>query len=194
MIEKTLRKQALLTIFCFFSYSFLFGQSSLHCLEEGAWLPVYEVRGNAPYCFTGDELIKSKKEKLTMLSSESFGTGLLEVKIIENKRGGVVREGEALRFVKHSGWFEFTARVTAIEGVQDAYCVMRFDRFGEASFVCRRIGDLEAGESRVVSILTQVDYEMPEQMHFYSGTEEIRTNLVPDNYKYEYGNFLLAAN
>ncbi|MBK1878852.1 hypothetical protein [Pelagicoccus mobilis] len=137
--------------------------------------------------------MKSRKENVTMLSSDTFGPGLLDVEIIENKRAGVVREGEEVRFLKQTAWFEFTARVTAVEDVEDAYCVMRFDRFGEASFVCRRIGDLEAGKSRIVSILTLLSYEMPEQMHFYSGTEEIRTNLVPDSYVYEYGNFLLAA-
>lgn len=170
------------------------GQSSLYSLEKGSLYPVYEIRGSVPYCFTGDELIKTKSENLTMLSSEGFGGGYLEVKIIENKRSGVIRHGEDFQFVSQSGWYQFTARVTATEDVKDAYCVMRFDHFGVASFQCRKVGDLEAGKSRTVVFLTRLKFEMPEQMHFYSGTEEIRSNLVPNGYKYEFGNFLLAAN
>lgn len=174
--------------------SLLLGQSSMYSLAEGVLLPVYEIRAKTPYCFTGDRLVRTGTETLTQLSSERFGEGFLEVEILENKRAGVIREGEELRFVRQSAWYEFTARVTATEAVIDGYCVMRFDSFGEASYVCRSLGDMELGESRVVSILTHLDYEMPKQIHFYSGTEEIRTNLIPDRYTYEYGRFLLAAN
>lgn len=191
---RTTRKLSFLSILTFFACSFGMGQSSLHCLDGGVWLPVHEVRGNFPYCFTGDGLVRGNRESLTMLSSERFGQGFLQVEILENKRAGVVKSGEELHFVKQTGWYEFTARVTAVEDVEDAYCVMRFDQFGEASFVLRKIGDLEAGQSRTIAILTQLTFEMPKQMHFYSGTEEIRTNLVPDSYRYEYGRFLLASN
>lgn len=156
-------------------------------------MPVYDIRGNVPYCYDGDSLVKSNTRNITMLASESFGHGFLEIKILENKRSGVVKNGEELRFLSKSGRFEFVARVTAIEDVEDVFCVLRFEQFGEARYVCRKLGSLSAGKSKVVSILTQLEYEMPEQIHFYSGNQEIRTSLVPARYEYSYGNFELAS-
>ncbi|EDY81320.1 hypothetical protein VDG1235_938 [Verrucomicrobiia bacterium DG1235] len=168
-------------------------QSSLHWMQDGAWLPVYEVRGSSPYCFTGDGLVKGDDKELTMLSSEAFGDGYLEVEIIENKRSGVVRNDGALRFSSEKGWFQFNARVSSDRDIEDAYFVMRFDRFGESSYLCRSLGSLKAGKGKSISIFTQLRYEMPKQLHFYSRTEEIRTSLVPTGYRYEYGDFQLAA-
>ena len=193
MISRTPLKTSLLSFFALCACSFSTGQSSVHYLKEGAWIPVYEVRGSVPYCVYGDNLVKGDKDGLTMLSSESFGPGFLRVEVLENKRAGVVKSGQEFHFVTQSGWFEFAARVTSDVDLDNVYCVMRFDQFGEASYLCRRVGDLKAGKSRVVSIFTRLKYEMPEQIHFYSGTEEIRTNLVPESYSYEFGRFLLAS-
>lgn len=166
-------------------------QSALHCLEDGSWLPVYGVKGGVPYCFTGDGLIKSSDEKLTMLSHPRFGPGYLEVKILENVRSGVVQTEGVPHFTAKTGWFQFSARVTAREDLSDVYFVMRFDQLGEAAFSCKSIGDLKAGQSRTISLLKKLSYQMPEQLHFYVGMEEIRTNLVPSSYTYRFGDFFL---
>lgn len=174
---------------CFFSGH---AQSALHCLESGSWLPVFEVKGGFPYCFTGDGLVKSSSEKLTMLSNPHFSEGYLEVEILENIRSGVSSADGALRFTSESGWFQFTARVTATEDVRDAYFIMRYDKLGDAAFSCKSIGTLKAGKSKVITLFKKLEYEMPEQLHFYSGMEEIRTNLVPSSYTYQFGDFLLG--
>lgn len=169
-------------------------QSSLQCLDNDTWLPVYEVRGKTPYCFTGDDLVRGDSETLTMLSSEEFGDGFLEVKIIENARSGVVNTDGFLRFTAERGWFQFSAKVKSTVDIDDAYFVMRLDCYGEASYICGSLGSLKAGKSRTVAILTQLQYEMPKQLHFFSGSSEIRSDLIPTNYRYEYGTFLLASN
>ncbi|WP_309029111.1 hypothetical protein [Pelagicoccus enzymogenes] len=163
----------------------------MHCLEDGAWLPVYEVRGNFPYCFIGDGLLKSSSDRVTMLSSKAFADGYLEVEILENTRSGVVQSDGVPRFTANAGWFQFTARVTAMDDVSDAYFVMRYDKLGEAAFSCRSIGDMKAGQSKVITLFKKLQYEMPEQLHFYTGMEEIRTNLVPSSYTYRFGDFYL---
>lgn len=168
-------------------------QSSLHCLEDGAWLPVYEIRGGIPYCFTGDGLLKSSSEKLTMLSNTEFGSGYLEVEILENVRSGVVKTDGISNFTAAQGWFQFTARVTAHEDVDDAYFIMRYDELGEAAFSCKWIGDMKAGQVKSITLFKKLDYEMPEQLHFYSGMEEVRTNLVPSRYTYRFGDFFLES-
>lgn len=162
-------------------------------MSDGEWLPVYEVRGKFPYCFTGDGLVRGSDDDLTMLSSPEFGRGYLEVEIVENKRLGVSRTDGALKFTSEKGWFQFSAKVTSDEDIEDAYFVMRFDRFGDASYFCRSVGPLKAGKSKMISIFTQLGYEMPKQLHFYKGMEELRTNLVPTHYRYEFGDFQLAA-
>lgn len=166
-------------------------QSTLHCLEKGSWLPVFEVKGGNPYCFTGDGLVKSAEEKVTMLSSSSFGNGFLEVEVLENVRSGVANSDGLLRFTAEHGWFRFSARVTAQEDIEDAYFIMRFDKLGDAEFTCKSIGDMKAGKPKLISVFRKLDFQMPEQLHFYSGMEEIRTNLVPSSYDYKFGTFSL---
>ncbi|MBC2605590.1 hypothetical protein [Pelagicoccus albus] len=183
----------LLTI-CIIISNTLWSQSSVYCMQNGSWLPVYEVRNNAPYCFTGDSLVKADSQSLTMLASESFGHGFVEVEILENKRSGVIQNDQGLRFVTDKGRFDFVARVKATTDVEDLYCVMRFNKYGDAKFVCHRIGSLKRGGSSLITFSLQLKYEMPEQIHFYSGTEEIRSNLVPASYAYQFGDFLLASN
>lgn len=178
---------------CLASSFSLNAQSTLHCLEDGAWLPVYEVRGGAPYCFTGDGLLKSAPEKLTMLSNTHFSDGYLEVEILENIRSGVVTSDGAPRFTSDRGWFQFAARVTASEDITDAYFIMRYDRLGEAAYSVKSIGDIKAGKSKLITLFKKLDYEMPEQLHFYSGMEEIRSNLVPASYTYKFGDFFLES-
>ncbi len=178
---------------CFVYFFSGHAQSALHCLESGSWLPVFEVKGGSPYCFTGDGLVKSSSDKLTMLSNPTFSEGYLEVEILENIRSGVSSADGALRFTSEYGWFQFTARVTAHEDVGDAYFVMRYDKLGDAAFSCKSIGSLKAGKSKLITIFKKLEYEMPEQLHFYSGMEEIRTNLVPSSYTYQFGDFLLEG-
>ncbi len=166
-------------------------QSTLHCLEDGAWLPVFEVRGESPYCFTGDGLLKSSNDKVTMLASNSFSDSYIKVEVLENIRSGVVKSDGALQFTSEHGWLQFTARVTAREDISDAYFVMRYVEMGEAEFSCESIGDMKAGKPKIIKILRKLGYEMPEQLHFYSGMQEIRTNLVPSSYTYRFGDFIL---
>ncbi|WP_309021102.1 hypothetical protein [Pelagicoccus sp. SDUM812002] len=128
-----------------------------------------------------------------MLSNSEFGDGFLEVEILENVRSGVVNSDGINQFTAKSGWFQFSAKVTAVEDVSDAYFVMRFNKLGDAVFECKSIGDLKAGKFKIISLFQRLDYEMPEQLHFYSGMEEIRTNLVPAPYTYEFGDFVLEA-
>lgn len=168
-------------------------QSSLHCLVDDSWLPVFEVKRETPLCFTGDSFINGSEERLTMLSSPEFAEGFIEVKIVENTRQGVVKSGEVLQFTSARGWFQFAAKVTADRDIEDAYFVMRYEQFGETIFTCREIGSLKAGKPRMITILKRLEYEMPKQLHIYSGTEEIRTNLVPTSYTYRHGSFLLAS-
>lgn len=170
---------------------FIQAQSVLHCLENGSWLPVFEIRGETPYCFTGDGLVKSSSEKLTMLSNQTFSKGFLEVEILENIRSGVENVDGGLRFTSEKGWFQFVARVTALQDVSDAYYTMRYNSLGEAVFYCGSIGDLKAGKSKTITIFRILKFEMPEQLHFYSEMEEIRTNLVPSRYTYRFGDFVL---
>lgn len=170
------------------------GQSTLHWLSDGLWHPVYEVRGNVPFCFTGDDLVRGDPKDLTMLSAPAFGSGYLKVDILENRREGVVKMNGGLKFTSENGTFRFSGRVMSDVDIEDVYYVMRFKKVGSAAFVCRSLGSLKAGKPKRIEIFLRLDYEMPEQLHFYSGMEEIRTNLVPDSYDYAFGDFFLAAN
>ncbi len=126
-----------------------------------------------------------------MLSSSEFGKGYLKVEILENTRSGVDSSGGAPRFTAEHGWFQFSARVTAQQDSSDVYFVMRYNRLGEAAFNCKSLGDMRAGQTKIITFFKKLDYEMAEQLHFYSGMEEIRTNLVPSSYTYQFGDFIL---
>ncbi len=126
-----------------------------------------------------------------MLESNRFSDNYIDVEILENIRSGVVKTDGALQFTSEHGWLQFTARVTAREDISDAYFVMRYIELGEAEFSCESIGNMKAGKSKIVKIFRKLGYEMPEQLHFYSGMQEIRTNLVPSSYTYRFGDFIL---
>lgn len=190
--ERYISKIVFFSVFLLFSAA-ASGQSTLHWLKDESWYPVYEVKGNIPYCFTGDSLVRGNSDELTMLSARDFAPGFLNVEILENRRQGVSKVEGTLQFTSNTGMFTFSARVTSEVDMDDVYYVMRFKRMGEATFTCRSIGSLKAGKPKRIDILMRLGYEMPEQLHFYSGMEEIRTNLVPHTYSYAFGDFVLAS-
>ena len=169
-------------------------QSGVHCLIDGSWLPVAEIKGKVPYCFTGDGLAKGELDAVTMLPAEEFGEGFLKVTLESNKRTGVVDGGDdVLRFTSREGWYQMTALVTSDVDLSDCYYVMRFESYGEIKLLCRPIGALKAGKPQRIEIYTKLRYEMPQQLHIYSGMEELRTSLIPGAYRYDFGEFLLAS-
>lgn len=168
-------------------------QSALHCLIDGGWLPVAEMKGKVPYCFTGDGLVKGDAESVTMLPVSDFADGFLKVELVSNTRSGVVDNGDVLQFTSREGWYQMTAMVTSDVDLDDCYYVMRFEMYGEIKFYCRPIGALKAGKTQRVELFTKLGYEMPQQLHIYSGMEEVRSSLVPHEYRYEFGEFLLAS-
>lgn len=167
-------------------------QSALHSLIDGGWVPVAEMKGKIPYCFTGDGLVKGDEDRVTMLPVSDFGEGFVKVDLVSNQRSGVDRSDEVLRFTSREGWYQMTALVTSDVDLSDCYYVMRFEMYGEIKFYCRPIGTLSAGKTQRVELFKKLGFEMPQQLHIYSGMEEVRSSLVPGEYRYEFGEFLLA--
>jgi len=168
-------------------------QSSLSCLVDGEYLPVFEVRNKTPYCFTGDGLIKGRRDNLTLLSTEDFTDGFAQIEILKNVRAGVSREDGLLIFASSSDWYLLIAKITPDRDLNDCYFSLGFDTYGTKSYLIRDLGDLEAGKSRVIQVYVKLGYEMPEQLHLFSGMEEVRTTLMSEKYSYENGRLLLAS-
>lgn len=167
-------------------------QSSLNCDIDGDFLPVFEIKGRMPYCFTGDDLVKGEPEALTMLPTSKFGEGFIEVSVVKNERRGVVSQDGLLRFTSRQARYRLHAKIVSQTDLSNCYFAMRFDTYGKMSYLCNSLGDLEAGKVYSLDISTKLGYEMPQQLHIFSGMEEIRTSLVPIAYDYEEGVFRLA--
>lgn len=170
-----------------------FSQSTLHCLHEDSWFPVTRVKGKVPYCFTGDSLARGSESKLTMLPAESFRSGFVHANVISNSRTGVVKNDEGFRYLSDSGWYQLTVELISDEDMTDCFYVMRFEAFGDVKFYCRPIGSLVAGKKKRIEIFKKVGYEMPQQLHIYSGMDEIRTTFIPGSYRYDFGEYLALA-
>lgn len=168
-------------------------QSALHCLHDGMWLPVAEVKGTMPYCFTGDDLVKGSKEEMTLLPVEDFAEGFIDVKVLKNVREGVSNSDGILRFSRDKAWYLMKATLVSDIDIEDCYYALRFETYGTFSYYCRPIGALQAGKPKSVEIFMKVGYEMPQQLHIFSGMEEVRTTLVPTEYSYNYGKFTIAS-
>ncbi|MDQ8204516.1 hypothetical protein [Pelagicoccus sp. SDUM812003] len=168
-------------------------QSSLHCLMEGSWLPVAEVKGREPYCFTGDSLVRADQAEVAMLPEKSFEQGYIEVEVISNKRGGIQNREAGVQFVSSNGWYELIARLKPDRDLDDCYLVLRFDSFGDVRYYVQGLGDLKEGKAKRINVFTKVQYEMPQQLHLYSGMLEVRSSLVPNEYCYSGGELLFAS-
>ena len=173
----------------------VYGQSVLHSLKDGAFFPIVELKGRMPYCVTGYGIEKALKDKVTLLPSEDFVNGFVDVEIIANKRKGIATtSGSSLnRFTSHNSWYSLKCRIVSNADLEDCFYALRFDTFGKSSFYCRSIGDLKAGKSKLIEVFMKINYEMPKQLHIFSGAGELRTTLVPGAYSYENGEFLCSV-
>ena len=168
-------------------------QSVLNCLIGGKYLPVAEIRNTIPYCFTGDSVVRGSKKELALLPADEFADGFVEVAVNKNERSGVVNENGILVFVSPRDWYSFVATITPDRDLSDCYFAVGFDTYGVKSYYTKALGDLEAGKNRTIRVYMKLRFEMPDQLHIFSGMEEIRTSLVPSDYSYRNGDLLLAA-
>lgn len=187
-------------------YSFLFlcaaahianhshAQSLLYCDIEGNFLPVAEVKGGRPLCFTGDSLVKGSSENIVMAPERSFGQGFIDVEIVKNTREGVTDNRGVLQFTSHRSWYLLICNLMPDIDMPNCYFSLKLDSYGEKSYYLGSLGDLVAGEEKMLRVFVKLQYEMPDQLHIFSGMEEIRTSLVPTVYEYEEGELIFAAN
>lgn len=168
-------------------------QSVLSCLVDGAYLPVAEIRSTVPYCFTGDGVVRGKKKQLALFPAERFAEGFVEIEIRRNQRAGVVKRDGILLFTSQRDWYSFIATIIPDRDLPDCYFAFGFDHYGVKSYYTKALGDLVAGKKRTIRVYTKLGYEMPDQIHIFSGMEELRTSLIPNGYFYQNGHLLLAA-
>jgi len=181
-------------VFVFFCLgSAVQAQSLLYCQYGDELLPVESVRGSVPMCFTGDSLVKGKQKDQVMFPAEQFGEGFIEIEIVKNKRGGVFNNGGVLQFESPRGWYLLVCRLIADRDIPDCYFTIGFDQYGEKSCYSRSLGDLKEGETKSLRVYLKLGYEMPDQLHVFSGMDEIRTSLLPTEYQYEEGELVFAS-
>ena len=173
--------------------SILSAQSLLFCQIEDEVLPVAEVKAGRPLCFTGDSLIKGSSESVTMVPERSFGQGFIDVEIIRNERDGVADNGGVLEFTAHRSWYLLVCKLVPDRDLTNCYFTLKLDSYGEKSHYLGSLGDLVAGEEKMLRVFVKLKYEMPDQLHIFSGMEEIRTSLVHSVYQYEEGELIFAA-
>ena len=165
----------------------------LNCLMDGEYLPVAEIRNTVPYCFTGDYVVRGSKKALKLLPADEFTDGFVEVAVSKNERAGVVNDNGILTFTSPREWYSFVATITPDRDLSDCYFAVGFDTYGVKSYYTKALGDLTAGKKRTIRVYMKLGYEMPDQLHIFSGMEEVRTSLVPSDYSYQNGYLLLAA-
>lgn len=181
-------------VFVFFCFgSTAQAQSILYCQLGDELVPVQSVRGSVPMCFTGDSLVKGKQKDVIMVPAESFGEGFIDIEVVKNKRGGVFNNNGVLQFESPRGWFLLICRLVADRDIPDCYFTIGFDQYGEKSCYSRSLGDLKEGEEKSLRVYLKLGYEMPDQLHVFSGMEEIRTSLLPSNYQYQQGELVFAS-
>ena len=168
-------------------------QSVLNCLLDGMYLPVAEIRNTVPYCFTGDSVIRGEKKALTLLPADSFTEGFVKIDIRRNRRAGAVYQDGILTFASPRDWYSLIATIIPDRNLSDCFFAVGFDTYGVKSYYTKAIGDLTAGKKRTIRVYMKLGYEIPEQIHIFSGMEELRTSLVPSDYYYQNGHLLLAA-
>ena len=171
----------------------LLAQSLLYCLQDGEYLPVAEVNRGAPLCFTGDDLVKGSAKSLTLLPAESFADGFLKIEVKKNLRMGVAKKDGILMFSSSQNWYTLLCDVISDRDIEDCYYAIAFDTYGVKSFYCRSLGPLKAGKRKSLRVYVKVGYEMPNQIHFFSGMEEIRTSMIPMTYFYQNGSLEFAS-
>ncbi len=174
--------------------SFASAQSLLQCLKDGDYLPVASVSSGAPMCFTGDSLLKGKRADLVMSPAESFGEGFVDVEIRKHSREGVVENDGVVQFVSIKGWYLFLCNITPDRDLNDCYYAVCFDTYGLKSYYTRSLGHLKANQTTTLRVYMKLGYEMPDQLHMFSGMEELRTSLVPTGYQYDSGDLVYASN
>ena len=168
-------------------------QSLLYCQIEDDVFPVAEVKGGRPLCFTGDSLVKGSSESITMVPERSFGQGFIDVEIVKNERDGVANNGGVLEFTSHRSWYLLICKLVPDRDLPNCYFTLKLDSYGDKSHYLGSLGDLVAGEEKMLRVFVKLKYEMPDQLHIFSGMEEIRTSLVHSVYQYEEGQLIFAA-
>ncbi len=168
-------------------------QSLLYCQFGDELLPVESVKGSSPMCFTGDSLVKGKQKDLVILPAERFGDGYIEIEIIKNKREGVSNNNGLLQFESSRGWYLLICRLVADRDIDDCYYSIGFDHYGEKSCYTKSLGNLKKGEKKYLRVYMKLGYEMPDQLHVFSGMDEIRTSLLPSAYRYDQGQLVFAS-
>lgn len=174
--------------------SFSHAQSLLYCQIEDEFLPVAEVKGGRPLCFTGYSLVKGSSDSVIMAPERNFGQGFIDLEIVENERDGVANKGGVLQFTSHRSWYLLICKLVPDRDLPNCYFTLKLDSYGEKTHYLGSLGDLVAGEEKTLRVFVKLKYEMPDQLHIFSGMEEIRTSLVPTVYEYDEGELFFAAN
>lgn len=169
-------------------------QSVLYCQFGNEYLPVESVKSGNPMCFTGDSLVKGNSNDLVIAPADQFGEGFIDIEIVTNKREGVIDNDGILQFQSPQGWYLLICRLIPDRDFSDCYLSLGLDRYGEKSFYPRSIGELKQGEEKSLRLYIKLGYEMPDQLHLFSGMEEIRTSLLPFEYSYDQGQLVFASN
>ncbi len=168
-------------------------QSLFYCSVGDETLPVAAVRAGDPLCFTGDSLVKGHRKKAVLHPVTSFGEGFVEVEVVKESRSGVTQIDGVLHFESSRNWYLLVCRLVPDRDMSDCYFSIQFDTYGKTSYLFRSLGEMKSGEEKMLRVYLKLNYEMPKQLHVFSGMEEIRTSLIPAPYRYEGGGLAFAS-
>ncbi len=168
-------------------------QSLFYCQFGDDYLPVASVKGGVPLCFTGDSLVKGNAKDAVLAKADQFGEGFVEIEILKNDRDGVENHGGVLKFKDSRSWYILVCRLIPDRDMVDCYASIGFDSYGKKSYILRSLGNLKAGEPKMLNVYLKLNYEMPEQLHVFSGMDEIRSTLLPTEYQYYQGQLVTAS-
>jgi pimeloyl-ACP methyl ester carboxylesterase len=158
------------------------GQIEVQTKYEGAWLPVVGAGRDKAIVIKEGKRRDAPIDDLKVEPATAFGSGLVSVDKIEADLDPLRNLSAQERSRPGQYLFRYTAEVTSQSDLPDCYALLVFVSNGSVGVNLQALGHLRPGELKRVKVENISRVDEVSQLHVFSGTKEIRSNLVSEAY------------
>ncbi|HLP06851.1 MAG TPA: prolyl oligopeptidase family serine peptidase [Opitutaceae bacterium] len=160
----------------------LCAQIEVRAKYEGDWLPVVAVSGDRAFVLKDGKRQAASLVDVQVQPGTAFGAGQVTIgKIVADldpqKNASAKERSRPDRVL-----FRYSAEVTSAEDLPDCYAVLVSVSNGSVCVNVQPLGRLRAGQAKRVEVETRVRADKVSDLHVFSGTLELRSNLVTAPY------------
>lgn len=158
------------------------GQIEVRAKYEGEWLPVVAASGQKAFVMKEGKRKDAWTGNVQINPAEAFGSGEVTVGNIKADLDPLKNVSVKERSRPNQVLFRYSADVTSAGDLADCYAVLVFVTNGSVGVNLQPIGRLKAGQPKRVEVETANRVDEVSDLHVFSGTKEIRSNLVAAPY------------